>query len=40
MQVLDLVTGIKYEVSVTDMVNLTEIVPEGEDREPRTMRFQ
>lgn len=39
MQVLDLVTGIKYEVSVTDMVNLTEIVPEGEDREPRTMQL-
>ena len=39
MQVLDLVTGIKYEVSVADMVNLTEIVPEGEDREPRTMQL-
>lgn len=39
MQVLDLVTGIKYEVSVTDMVNLTEIVPECEDREPRTMQL-
>lgn len=39
MQVLDLVTGIKYEVSVTDMVNLTEIVPEGEDREPRLMQL-
>ena len=39
MQVLDLVTGIKYEISVTDMVNLTEMVPEGEDREPRTMQL-
>lgn len=39
MQVLDLVTGIKYEVSVTDMVNLTEIVPENEDRKPRTMQL-
>ena len=39
MQVLDLVTGIKYDVSVADMVNLTEIVPEGEDREPRTMQL-
>lgn len=39
MKVLDLVTGIKYEVSVADMVNLTEIVPEGEDREPRTMQL-
>lgn len=39
MQVLDLVTGIKYEISVTDMVNLTEIVPENEDREPRTMQL-
>lgn len=39
MQVLDLVTGIKYEVSVSDMVNLTEIVPECEDREPRTMQL-
>mgnify|MGYP000556226863 CR=1 FL=1 len=39
MQVLDLVTGIKYEVSVSDMVNLTEIVPEGEDKEPRTMQL-
>ena len=39
MQVLDLVTGIKYDVSVADMVNLTEIVPEDEDREPRTMRL-
>lgn len=39
MQVLDLVTGIKYEVSVSDMVNLTEVIPEGEDREPRTMQL-
>lgn len=39
MQVLDLVTGIKYEVSVADMVNLTEIVPENEDREPRLMQL-
>lgn len=39
MQVLDLVTGIKYEVSVADMVNLTEIVPENEDRESRTMQL-
>lgn len=39
MKVLDLVTGIKYEVSVSDMVNLTEIVPENEDREPRTMQL-
>lgn len=39
MKVLDLVTGIKYEISVTDMVNLTEIVPESEDREPRTMQL-
>ena len=39
MQVLDLVTGIKYEVSVSDMVNLTEIVPEGENREPRKMQL-
>lgn len=39
MQVLDLVTGIKYEVSVTDMVNLTEIVPKNEDRKPRTMQL-
>lgn len=39
MQVLNLVTGIKYDVSVADMVNLTEIVPEGEDREPRTMQL-
>ena len=39
MQVLDLVTGIKYEVSVSDMVNLTEVIPEGEDREPKTMQL-
>lgn len=39
MKVLDLVTGIKYEISVSDMVNLTEIVPENEDREPRTMQL-
>ncbi len=39
MKVLDLVTGIKYEVSVSDMVNLTEVIPEGEDREPRTMQL-
>lgn len=39
MQVVDLVTGIKYEVSVADMVNLTEIVSEGEDREPRLMQL-
>lgn len=39
MKVLDLVTGVKYEVSVSDMVNLTEIVPENEDREPRTMQL-
>lgn len=39
MKVLDLVTGIKYEVSVSDMVNLTEIVPENEDKEPRTMQL-
>lgn len=39
MQVLDLVTGIKYDISVADMVNLTEIVPDGEDREPRTMQL-
>ena len=39
MKVLDLVTGIKYDVSVADMVNLTEIVPEGEDRESRTMQL-
>lgn len=39
MQVVDLVTGIKYDISVADMVNLTEIVPESEDREPRTMQL-
>ena len=39
MKVLDLVTGIKYEVSVSDMVNLTEVIPEGDDREPRTMQL-
>lgn len=39
MKVLDLVTGIKYEVSVSDMVNLTEIVPENEDREPKLMQL-
>lgn len=39
MKALDLVTGIKYEVSVSDMVNLTEVIPEGEDREPRTMQL-
>lgn len=39
MKVFDLVTGIKYDVSVADMVNLTEIVPEGEDRESRTMQL-
>lgn len=39
MQVLNLVTGIKYEISVSDMVNLTEIVPEGVDREPKLMQL-
>lgn len=39
MKVLDLVTGVEYETTVTDMVNLTEIIPEGEDREPKTMQL-